>query len=80
MIKYSVFIAPALKVDVETSMNDSGIGRKVAKKTLPDSAKHWEFIGKIESKNKKLAMQWLKKNQPIDKGFMFVLLQPKIEG
>lgn len=80
MKKYSVFVAPTIKVNIETTKNKNGMGRKVVKKTLPNAAKYWELIGKIESKNKKSALEWLKKNQTIQEGFMFILMQPKIEG
>jgi len=66
MKTYSVYKAPAMK--------DSN------NKLCPNGAKYWERLGTIESKNKKLALAWLKKNQAIESGFMFVLLQPKIEA
>ena len=66
MKNYSVYIAPAIR-------NDQN-------KICPNGAKHWERIGTIQSKNKKLALAWLKKNQTIESGFMFVVLQPKIEA
>jgi hypothetical protein len=66
MRKYSVFLAPK---------TEDSFG-----KIVPNNAKHWELIGKIESKNKKSALEWLKKNQAVQNGFMFVLMQPKFEG
>ena len=80
MKNYSVYIAPAIISPTETTKNKSGIGRKIVNRVLPDGAKHWERIGTIQSKNKKLALEWLKKNQEIESGFMFVLIQPKIEA
>jgi hypothetical protein len=79
MKNYSVYIAPAIISPTETAKNKSGIGRKIVNKTFPNGAKHWERIGTIAAKNKKLALEWLKKNQAIESGFMFVLIQPKIK-
>jgi len=80
MKNYSVYIAPTIISPTETARNKSGIGRKVVNKTFPNGAKHWERIGTIQSKNKKLALAWLKKNQTIESGFMFVVLKPKMEA
>ena len=66
MKTYGVYQAPVIK--------DSN------NKLCPNGAKHWERIGTIESKNKRLALNWLKKNQAIESGFMFVLIQLKIEA
>jgi hypothetical protein len=63
MKTYSVYIAPITK-------DSSG-------KIRPNGAKHWERIGSILSKNKKLALKWLKENQVIEKGFVFVIMQFK---
>jgi len=65
MKNYSVYIAPAIKTEIGIRAN---------------GAKHWERIGTIQSKNKKLALAWLKKNQAIESGFMFVVLKPKMEA
>lgn len=65
MKTYSAYIAPTIKTEIGVRAN---------------GAKHWERIGTIQSKNKKLALQWLKRNQIIENGFMFVVIQPKIEA
>lgn len=62
MKTYSVYIAPAVR-------NDQN-------KICPNGAKHWERIGTIQSKNKKLALEWLKQNKDLGKEFVYVLIQP----
>lgn len=62
MKTYSVYIAPAIR-------NDQN-------KICPNGAKHWERIGTIESKNKKIALKWLKETKDLGSDFMYVLIQP----
>ena len=76
MKNYSVYIAPAILTEIETSKNKSGIGRKVIKKLLPNSSKHWERVGTIQSKNKQTALKWLKSNKDLGNDFVYVLKQP----
>ena len=61
MKTYSVYLAPAIKTE---------------KGICANGAKHWERFGTIESKNKKTALTWLKKNKDLGKEFVYVLMQP----
>jgi len=79
MTKLSDCCEVAIISPTEITMNKSGIGRKIINRILPNGAKHWERIGTIQSKNKKLALEWLKKNKAIESGFMFVILKSKLE-
>tara|TARA_R110000868_G_scaffold29030_4_gene107973 strand:+ start:5225 stop:5422 length:198 start_codon:yes stop_codon:yes gene_type:complete len=64
MKNYSVFLAPTIKTE-------TGI--------FANGGKHWERIGTIKSKNKKIALAWLKKNKTIEVGFMFMVMTPQFQ-